>query len=59
MNDGHMTKRSRPDLGHWGTNNADNPSNNRHGSSQAHSGGNWYQDQSYNSSQPQSNYSWN
>jgi hypothetical protein len=52
MNDSNMSKRSRPDKGSWGSMNGD-------GSQQQNAGGNWYQNQGYNNSQQQSNYSWN
>jgi len=52
MNDSNMSKRSRPDLGSWGSMSGD-------GSQQQNAGGNWYQNQGYNNSQQQSNYSWN
>lgn len=52
MNDNNMSKRPRPDTGSWG-------SMNNGGSQQQNSSGNWYQNQGYNNSQQQSNYSWN
>ena len=57
MNDTNMAKRSRPDTGSWGPFGGNG--NNNNGPSQQNSGGNWYQDQGYNNTQQQSNYSWN
>ncbi|CAF3878664.1 unnamed protein product [Rotaria sordida] len=61
MNDGNMTKRSRPDTGSWGAMGGDGNDNSNNGpqQQQQNAGGNWYQDQGYNSSQQQSSYSWN
>ncbi len=61
MNDGNMSKRSRPDTGSWGAMGGDGSDNTNNGPQQQHNnaGGNWYQDQGYNSSQQQSSYSWN
>lgn len=60
MNDGNMSKRSRPDMGSWGAMGGDGSDNSSHGSQQQSSvAGNWYQDQGYNNSQQQSSYSWN
>ena len=65
--DNNMSKRARPDTGSWGSMSMDGSNNanyqhqhqhQQHGSQQPHNGGNWYQDQGYNSSQ-QANYSWN
>ncbi len=60
MNDGNMSKRSRPDTGSWGAMGGDGSDNSNTGpQQQQNAGGNWYQDQGYNSSQQQSSYSWN
>ncbi|CAF2775215.1 unnamed protein product [Rotaria sp. Silwood2] len=60
MNDGNMSKRSRPDTGSWGAMGGDGNDNSNNGpQQQQNAGGNWYQDQGYNSSQQQSSYSWN
>jgi hypothetical protein len=52
MDDNNISKRSRPNTGSWGSMGSD-------GFQQQNTGGNWYQDQGYNNSQQQSNYSWN
>ncbi|UJR09849.1 hypothetical protein I4U23_014073 [Adineta vaga] len=60
MNDGNMSKRSRPDTGSWGAMGGDGSDNSNSGpQQQQNAGGNWYQDQGYNNSQQQSSYSWN
>ncbi|CAF3752112.1 unnamed protein product [Adineta steineri] len=57
MNDGNISKRSRPDTGSWGAMGGDGSDNSNNGpQQQQNTGGNWYQDQGYNSSQQQSRY---
>ena len=58
MNDGNMSKRSRPNTGSWGTMGGDGLTNSNNGP-QHNASGNWYQDQAYSNTQQQSSYSWN
>ncbi|CAF3528638.1 unnamed protein product [Adineta steineri] len=62
MNDNNMSKRPRSNNtgGSWGSMSGDNSNyGSQQQQQQQNNSGNWYQDQGYNNSQQQSNYSWN